>query len=211
MAIPLLAPIGAALAKFGLGKAGTAAASRLILPTAAKTAAKAVVGDAVKKNGLRRMAGQALEGYLGEKPTLGNLASNFGFDAAFGVMQGMATPGDLGDKLIAGVSTGVGGALGGVGAVGTARALTGKTPQGFGRQVLEFGGGYGGDMLGQMGGDALMRIKGGGTTPWEKVQQSADQEYRAQLEREMLARMGVGGYNQTDLFLSECISFLPGS
>ena len=81
--------------------------------------------------------------------------------------------------------------------------MTGKTPTGFARQALEFGGGYAGDMLGQVGSDAVLRVKGGGTTPWEKVQQSADQEYRAQLEREMLARMGVGGYNQTDLFLSD--------
>ena len=47
----------------------------------------------------------------------------------------------------------------------------------------------GGDMMGQMVGDGLLRAKGGGTTPWEKLQQEGDQEYRAQLEREILAQV----------------------
>ena len=58
-------------------------------------------------------------------------------------------------------------------------------------------------MLGQYGGDIALRAKGGGTTPWEKLQQDSDQEYRSMLEREMLAQYGVGGYNTLDPFLSQ--------
>jgi len=151
----------------------------------------------------RQMAGNALMDYMGNDPNMNMLTKvgvNFGPDIFFGGVQGAMTPGDLGDKLIAGVSTGVGGALGGVGAVSALGKY--KNNQGL-RMMAEFGGGYGGDMLGQMGGDIALRAKGGGTTPWEKLQQSSDQEYRAMVEREMLAQYGVGGYNTLDPFLSE--------
>jgi hypothetical protein len=65
--------------------------------------------------------------------------------------------------------------------------------------LAEFGGGMLGDMVGQSAGDVVLRAKGGGTTPWEKVQQQGDEEYRKKLEREVLAAYGIGGYNQTDL------------
>ena len=71
------------------------------------------------------------------------------------------------------------------------------------RWLTEIGGGYAGDMAGQAVGDTLLRAKGGGTTPWEKVQAEGDTAYRAQLEREILAKYGIGGYQPTDLFLTE--------
>jgi len=201
LGIPLLGKAWAAIKGLGATKAalGGAKATQLTIPGLAKAGAAktGLLGNA------KRMAGDALVAYLGEKPTAGNLAMNFGFDAGFGVLQGINTPGDLGDKLIAGTTTAIGGGLGGVGTVGATRALTGKTPQGALRMGLEFGGGYGGDMLGQMVGDSLLRAKGGGTTPWEKIQMDADQEYRQQLEREMLAKIGMGGYNVPDLFMQE--------
>lgn len=151
----------------------------------------------------RQMAGNALVDYMGNDPNM-NMATkigiNFGPDIFFGGVQGAMTPGDLGDKVIAGVSTGLGGALGGVGAVSALGKH--KNNQAL-RMMAEFGGGYGGDMLGQMGGDVVLRAKGGGTTPWEKLQQNSDAEYRAMVEREMLSRYGVGGYNTLDPFLSE--------
>ena len=195
MALPLVGGAAALLAKLGGGAAARAAAGtaakKLILPTAAK---------AVGKKGIGRMAGDAVKRYMGGDINFQNVAMNFGPDAFFGAMQGAATPGDLGDKIIAGVSTGVGGALGGVGAVSL---LPGATTNNAMRMLGEFGGGYGGDMVGQMVGDTVLRAKGGGTTPWEKVQMDQDQQYRAQLEREMLAKLGLGGYNQTDLFMKE--------
>ena len=158
-------------------------------------AARSAVGAATQ--GARKFAGKALANYMGPGGvTAGNIAANFAPDAVFGVMQGAMTPGDLGDKIIAGGSTAIGGALGGVGAV----SALGKYGQsGGGRMLAEFGGGMLGDMAGQGAGDVVLRAKGGGTTPWEKVQQQGDQEYRQQLEREVLAAYGIGGYNQTDL------------
>jgi hypothetical protein len=199
--------IGAAAAKLGIGAklasavgmakglAGGTAAKQLAIPglmgAAKGTAAKGGMG-AVKK-----FAGKALADYMGPGGvTAGNIAANFAPDAVFGVMQGAMTPGDLGDKLIAGGSTAIGGALGGVGAVS---ALGKFGQQGGGRMLAEFGGGMVGDMVGQSAGDVVLRAKGGGMTPWERLQQEGDQKYRQQLEREVLAAYGIGGYNQTDL------------
>jgi len=202
-----LAAAGTGLAKLGIGAklasavgmakglVGGAKATQLAIPGlmgAAKGAATKGGMGAVKK-----FAGNALANYMGPGGvTAGNVAANFAPDAVFGVMQGAMTPGDLGDKLIAGGSTAIGGALGGVGAVS---ALGKFGQQGGGRMLAEFGGGMLGDMVGQGAGDVVLRAKGGGTTPWEKVQQQGDQEYRQQLEREVLAAYGIGGYNQTDL------------
>jgi len=208
MPLPLaLAPLGAAVAKMGLGAklasavgmakglAGGAKATQLAIPglmgAGKGAAAKTAMG------GVKKFAGNALANYMGPGGvTAGNLAANFAPDAVFGVMQGAMTPGDLGDKLIAGGSTAIGGALGGVGAVS---ALGKFGQQGGGRMLAEFGGGMLGDMVGQSAGDVVLRAKGGGTTPWEKLQQDGDQAYRQQLEREVLAAYGIGGYNQTDL------------
>ncbi len=205
--IPAIPAIGAGLAKLGIGAklasavgmakglAGGAAAKQLAIPglmgAAKGTAAKGGMG-AVKK-----FAGKALADYMGPGGvTAGNIAANFAPDAVFGVMQGAMTPGDLGDKLIAGGSTAIGGALGGVGAVS---ALGKFGQEGGGRMLAEFGGGMIGDMVGQSAGDVVLRAKGGGVTPWEKLQQEGDQQYRQQLERQILAQYGIGGYNQTDL------------
>ena len=183
MAIPLIGAAGAGLVKLGAAIKGMGAA-------------KAVAGGG-KMAAAKKFAGDALTKYMGPGGvTPGNLAANFAPDLVFGAMQGAMTPGDLGDKLIAGTTTAVGGALGGVGAV-SALGKYGQT--GGGRMLAEFGGGMLGDMGGQMVGDSILRVKGGGTTPFEKVQQSADQEYRQQLERQILAAYGIGGYNQTDL------------
>ena len=168
---------------------------------AARQAASVGGPQGVSLGGIKRFAGNALNDYMGPggvTPT--NLAMNFGFDAGFGVLQGINTPGDLGDKLIAGTTSAVGGAMGGVGAVG----MLGKYKNNPALRMMgEFGGGYGGDMMGQMVGDGLLRAKGGGTTPWEKIQQDGDAQYRAQLEREILAQHGIGGYNVPDYFMGE--------
>ena len=178
----------------GVGKA--AKATQLAIPG---LMGKAAAGG--KLAGIKRFAGKALADYMGpDGVTPTNIATNFGPDIFFGAVQGAMTPGDLGDKLIAGTTTAVGGAMGGVGAVSVLPGA--KTNQGM-RMLAEFGGGYGGDMMGQMVGDGLLRAKGGGTTPWEKLQQEGDQQYRQQLEREILAKYGIGGYNVPDLFMSE--------
>ena len=198
-AIPLVGKLGVALKGLMGGKAAAAGAAKGGALVKALGAAKGAGAGA--KSGFfgnaKRFAGQAFKDYMGPggvTPT--NIAMNFGPDAFFGLVQGAMTPGDLGDKLIAGTSTAVGGALGGVGAVGILPGA--KTNPGM-RMLAEFGGGYGGDMAGQMVGDSILRAKGGGTTPWEKLQQQGDQEYREQIEREVLAAYGIGGYQPTDI------------
>ncbi len=209
--IPIVAAAGAGLAKLGIGAklasavgmakglVGGAAARQLAIPglmgagkaAAAQTAAKGGLG-AVKK-----FAGKALADYMGPGGvTAKNLAINFGMDGAFGIYQGAMTPGDLGDKLIAGVGTGVGGAMGGVGLVS---ALGKHKNKALPRMGAELAGNLVGDMGGQIVSDQVLRAKGGGTTPWEKLQQEGDQQYRSEIERQMLAQLGIGGYNQTDL------------
>ena len=200
------AALKALIAKLGIGAAKTAATKgggALVKSMAAKGAGAGAKGAAKSGffNKARRFAGDAFMDYLGPdgmSPT--NLAVNFGMDAGFGVMQGLNTPGDLGDKLIAGITSGVGGAAGGTAATGALGKFKNNPAL---RIASEFGGGWAGDMGGQMVGDTLMRAKGGGTTPWEKVQASQDQEYRQQLEREILAQYGIGGYQPTDLFLKD--------
>lgn len=191
MAIPLIGAAGAGLAKLTGAIKGLGAAKQLAIPGLQAAAGGGKMATA------KKFAGDALARYMGPGGvTTGNIIANFSPDLVFGAMQGAMTPGDLGDKLIAGTTTAVGGALGGIGAV-SAMGKYGQT--GPGRMLAEFGGGMLGDMAGQGVGDAVLRVKGGGTTPFEKVQQSADQEYRQQLERQILAAYGIGGYNQTDL------------
>ena len=140
----------------------------------------------------KRMAGQALSNYLGGPATARNLAENFGLDAVFGVMAGMNTPGDLGDKLIAGTTVGTSGALGGMlgtSAVGALRG--GRMPTGFGRQMTEVGGSIVGDEAGFALSEGLQRLKGGGQTGYERMAADGDQQYRQQLEEEFMRKYGL--------------------
>ena len=229
MPLPLaLAPIGAGLAKLGIGAklasavgmakglAGGAKATQLAIPGlksavfqptlaqaaqgyAAREAARNAAGTAIKGGlgSVKRFAGKALSDYMGPGGmTAGNLARNFGMDAAFGIYQGAMTPGDLGDKVISGLGTGLGGAAGGIGLT----SALGKYKNNPGlRWTAEIAGNFGGDMVGQMASDTVLRAKGGGMTPWEKLQREGDQQFRQEIERQMLAQLGIGGYNQTDL------------
>ena len=144
-----------------------------------------------------RMAGQALKG--GGKFLINNAGSNpvevgmrIGPDIFFGGMTALQTPGDLGDKLIAGGTQAIGGVVGGIGAGGLAK----KAGLGTGAQTLiDMAGSVGGDYAGMYVGDAALRAKGGGTTPWEKL---ADEDKR-RMEQEIMATYGLAGYRPTDL------------
>ena len=116
-----------------------------------------------------------------------NTALMFGPDLAFGALAGAMTPGDLGDKVIAGGMTGISGAVGGAGL----RSMYGGTNDAV-RMGLELGGGVGGDMLGQGVADNLLRIKGGGTTPYEKMAADQQKELEQQILQQYLS--GKGGY-----------------
>jgi len=125
---------------------------------------------------------------------LADIVANFGIDAAFGVMQGVMTPGDLREKLIAGTSTAVGGAVGGL---GLSAALPGKMKTNMlVRQPVEFAGGFAGDAAGQAVGDFAQRLTSqDGKTAYERL---AEEERRA-IEQQTLATLGLGGYNLNDL------------
>ena len=163
MAIPFAIPAGTAL----LGKLG--------LKFGAKAAAKGLAGAAAKKGGLR-MAGEALKGtgkfFLNNMGrTKGEVAMRVAPDLFFGGMAGLNTPGDLGDKLIAGTTQAAGGVLGGVGGAGLARKV--GLPQGA-EFFADMAGSVAGDYAGMYTGDALMRAKGGGMTPYERLAAEGD-------------------------------------
>ena len=163
----------------GKAAAGIGAGKQLAIP-----GLQAMTGG--KMGAIKRFAGQALTDYMGPGGvTPGNIAMNFGPDLLFGGLQGVMTPGDLGDKLIAGTTTAVGGAMGGVGAVG----MLGKHKNVPALRLMgEMGGGIAGDMIGQGVGDSLMRLKGGGMTPYEKEAMLADAEYRRRIQEDMISQ-----------------------
>ena len=110
-------------------------------------------------------------------------------DIGFGIMGGAMTPGDLGDKIIAGTTQAAGG-IGGVGGIAAAKALgMGSTGQLIADQL----GSVAGDFASIPVADAAMRIKGGGTDALRKQAAEADAAYRQQIEQELIAKYGLGG------------------
>ena len=202
MALPLAIPaIGALGAKLGTALTALRGAGAV---RAGIAGAKALASKGGVK-GATRMAGDALKnagGFIAKNAgaNKAEVAMRLAPDVFFGTMAGVQTPGDLGDKLIAGTTQAAGGVLGGIGAAGAARSMgIGNA----GQIMADMAGSVAGDYAGMYGGDAALRLKGGGTTPWEKVQQGADQDMRSEMERQILAQYGLAGYRPTDLFMSE--------
>jgi len=191
-----IAPLLGSAAGFAKGLVGLGAGAK------AAGAAKLGASLASKAGTVGRMAGTRLANTIGDVNPLTpggatNLATQFGMDAAFGIFQGAAMPGDIVDKTIAGTGTALGGGLGGVALSSLLPAKVRNNPAL--RMSTELVGGFVGDALGQGASDALLKVKGGGTTPFEKIQTAQDQEYRQQLERQILAKYGIGGYNINDV------------
>ena len=221
---PLVPLAGKAATWFG----GTKLASAIGMggKLAANTVARNSMFPQVALNGAvkggQRMATQAM-GEAAEKGILGKLGSSaFGQnfkaglpatkgefmgrampDLFFGGVAGLMTPGDLGDKLIAGTTATAGGALGsmglraGINAVRPGAVIPGAANYRGGVDMMsEIIGGFGGDVAANGVADGIMRIKGGGTTPWEKM--AADQQQ--QMEQEILRKYlsGKGGYPTVD-------------
>ena len=134
----------------------------------------AVTGDAAKKIG-------ALD-----------LAQTFGLDILFGGLAAAQTPGDLGDKLIAGTTQAVGGGLGGVGLT----AAIGPKRLGNWRMLTDVVGSIGGDMAGMAVGDNVMRLKdklggGQGQTPYERMSTAQQQQFADDLTQQILNQYGI--------------------
>ena len=150
-----------------LGKAGTYIGSHT--PKSLTDAANLIVGKD-----------------LMSKPA--DLAFRLAPDAAFGLMGAAMTPGDLGDKAIAGTTQFLGGGLTGLAMGRGARAMGASQRV---ADMVDMGGSIAGDMIGMQVGDGLMRIKGGGMTPWEKQAAEQDELYRAQVMQELQQQFGL--------------------
>jgi len=202
MAAPLLAlPALAKALAFakgitGLGgavKGGSATLAALGKGQAARMAAKKFAGDALAKAGtmVPKSVGEATKMVVGKDlyNNKGDLLFRLAPDAVFGVMGGAMTPGDLGDKVIAGGTQFLGGGLTGIAAGRGARAL-GMSQRAA--DMADMVGSVGGDFLGMAVGDQILKVKGGGMTPMEQQMMEQDALYRAQLEQEFLNKYGIG-------------------
>ena len=147
---------------------------------------------------IRRMAGAAMG--LGKSLFKGmgpaEITMRLAPDAMFGVLEGAMTPGDIGDKIIAGAGSAVGGGMGGL-ALGK---LGGSGPLGT---VLDMAGSIGGDMLGREASSAILRgkdaISGGrGLTPYEKMSEQQAMQMMQSGRTQALAELGLlpGNYQE---------------
>ena len=212
--IPLLTKaLGFAKGLAGLKGATSVMSAGKLSPNLAAAASAFGKGQTARST-VARMAGPKLANAMSMMPqSAGELGTRVLPDALFGTLAGVMTPGDLGDKLIAGTTATVGGAAGGLVARGVVGGLAPKalTPM-LGKHKnpayngmldigLEMGGGLTGDMAGQGVADALLRLKGGGTTPYEKMAAEQQKELEQQILRSYLS--GKGGYPTNDYFLQE--------
>jgi hypothetical protein len=175
------AGIKALLTKLGLmgAKAGAAKAAGVgVTKMAASPGFKSALGKVLQK-GFYPDAAQ---------PVLQQVAGRVAPDVLFGGMAAMQTPGDLGDKLIAGGTQMIGGGLGG----GLVTGVTGGR-LGF---MGELAGGIGGDYAGMFVGDSLMRgkdkVSGGvGQTPYERMNAEQQEQFAEQIRNETLRAAGI--------------------
>ena len=197
-AIPFLAKaLTGAKALVGLGGAAKATAGVGSAMKAGATLPGVLAGTGTRMAGTKLAAaanpafksgiGKALFGDMTKAGIVGRLTP----DAAFAGLTMAQTPGDLGDKLIAGGTQFIGG--GGTG-LAASRAL-----QRFGPGVsvtADMIGSFAGDIGGMMAGDSLMRGKdrmfgGEGQTPYERMSAQQQEEFAEQIRRDTLAQAGL--------------------
>ncbi len=171
----------ALMTKLGIGAATKGAAG-----VAAKVAATQVPRMAMSgafKSGLGRLVFGGMN--------KGQIAARLAPDVMFGGLAAATTPGDIGDKLIAGSASAIGGGLGGL-ALGRA---AGRFGEGAGL-VADMAGSIGGDYAGMMAGDALQRGKdrvmgGAGQTAYERMSAEQQKEFAEQIRQQTLAGAGL--------------------
>ncbi len=175
-----------------IGKVGRAAGNLLGIGKKSKDWLN--VGKRFNQSGLNVWQGGKIN-----PEALRELAMSSVFDVGFGAYYGAMTPGDLGDKIISGTTSAAGGFLGSAGLRG-GLGINSKHAWGLPMMVAEGVGGIGGDALSAGIADEILRAKGGGTTPWEKLQL----EERKLLEQEILRNFlsGKGGYTQNPTLMS---------
>ena len=142
-----------------------------------------------------RLAGKALGyvpkalGYLIKDIPKSELALRLGQDALGGAMAAAYTPGDIGDKLIAGTAATVGGSLGGL-ALGK---LGGSGLIGTG---LDMAGSIGGDMAASVAAQEVMKAKSalsgeGYRTPYEKMGDEQQAMLAQAIKQDILRQYGI--------------------
>ena len=202
LALPFITKAGAALSKLGslLGGGAKAASTAKgigvmgmpagVYAPAATTATKAATTAAPAfKSGF----GKALFGNMNRGDIIGRLAP----DAFFGGMAALQTPGDFGDKLIAGTTSTLGSGLLGLPA-GRLAGRFGNTAGFLGDTAGSLLGDYGGAVVG----DQLMRGKdklsgGEGMTPYERLNAQQHAQMIAQIRQQTLNSVGMGpGFQQ---------------
>ena len=146
-------------------------------------------GDAL---GLGSRLRAALTGDPTKKINAGDIGKTFALDLLFGGLAAAQTPGDLGDKLIAGGTQAIGGGLGGVGLT----AAIGPKRLGNWRMLSDVVGSVGGDFAGMAVGDNAMRLKdslggGKGQTPYERMGEEQQAELAKELRKQILTQYGL--------------------
>ena len=139
-----------------------------------------------------RMAGKLLDalGWLFKGQDGAEIAFRVIPDVGFGVLEGAMTPGDIGDKLIAGTSTAVGGLGGGI-ALGK---LGGNGRLGT---ALDMAGSLGGDFAGRAVGEQVQKGKdklmgGKGQSAYERFNEEQMAMIREQAKQELMVQLGIG-------------------
>ena len=136
-----------------------------------------------------RMAGAALN-WLTKGIGKGEMAARLSMDALGGMMAAAYTPGDLGDKLIAGTAATVGGAGGGLllGKLGKGNPMLGT--------ALDFAGSIGGDMAASVLGEQVMKGKSalqgeGFRSPYQKLNDEQQALLAEQIKQDVLRQYGL--------------------
>jgi len=162
-------------------------------------AAKGAVAAGTKsRQGLRKAADFLIGKELMDSPKA--LAYRLGPDAVMAGLNAGFTPGDPIDK---GITFATDFALSGLGGLGAGR-LTRELGGGPESQVLA-------DVMGSIAGgyssfpasDALLRMKGGGLTPYEKISMEQQELLEQQIREQVMREMGYTADSGTDPFMYE--------
>jgi hypothetical protein len=176
------------IAMLGVGGAKAAAAKGLGAGVNAAGKFASLQGPRMAASGAFKTGlGNAVFGNMSKGQIINRLAP----DAFFGGVAALQTPGDFGDKLIAGTTSALGGGIGGL-ALGRAGQRFGDTA-GF---MADMAGSVGGDMVGMSVGDTLMRgkdsLSGGiGQTPYERMSADQQAQFAEQIRKQTLAGVGL--------------------
>ena len=135
-----------------------------------------------------RFAGQALK-YLTKGIGPGEMTARLSMDALGGLMAAAYTPGDLGDKAIAGIASTVGGAAGGL-------ALGKLGGPGIAGTALDFAGSIGGDMAASVLGEQVMKGKSalqgeGFRSPYQKLSDEQQKQLAEAIRADVMRQYGL--------------------